>query len=52
MSDERIQEFLTELTELSHKHGLGINMGQLYELEPEDVERVYGINEGSDLSFE
>lgn len=52
MSDEKIQAFLDELTELSHKHGLAINPdGDLFELEPDDTERKYHCDEDSKVDF-
>lgn len=55
MDEERINEFLSELTTLSHKYGIGINdieSTELYELEPEDAERRYSCDQQSILHFE
>lgn len=55
MEDDKINSFLSELTALSHKHGIGINdieCAELYELEAEDAERRYSIDKQSLLHFE
>lgn len=52
MEDDKLQQFLTELTALSHKHGLGINGAELYELESDDSERRYTCDNNSLLGFE
>ena len=55
MEDEKINQFLSELTALSHKHGLGINGiqgAELYELEAEDSERRYTCDQQSQIDFE
>lgn len=54
MTDEKINDFLAELTTLSHKHGLGINPhnGDLFELEADDAERRYTCDDSSHLDFE
>jgi hypothetical protein len=52
MSNERLNIFLNDLTELSLKHGLGINEGGvLYELESDDYERRYSCDEDSKIDF-
>jgi len=50
MDEQKFDEFLDELTALSHKHGLAIN-GGLWELQPEDAERRYVCDEDSQLDF-
>ena len=55
MEDEKVSGFLSELTALSHKYGLGINdieSTELYELEAEDAERRYSIDNQSILRFD
>lgn len=47
----QVTEFLSELTALSHQHGIGIKDGELYELEVEDGERRYSSDEESKLDF-
>ena len=45
-------QFLSSLTELSHKTGVAIQDGvQLYVLEPDDAQRQYQVSEDSELSF-
>lgn len=52
MSEEKLNMFLCELTELSLKHGLGINEGGvLYELESDDYERHYSCDDESKINF-
>ena len=52
MSYEKINAFLTELTWLSLKHGLGINSnGDLYEMEADDHDRRYRCDEDSRIDF-
>lgn len=51
MGQEKIEAFLTELTALSHRHGVGVKDGALYELELEDGERRYNCDEESRLDF-
>jgi len=52
MSEEKLNAFLGELTELSLKHGLGINEGGvLYELESDDYERRYSCDSESKIDF-
>lgn len=51
MDQEQIEQFLNELTALSHRHKLGINGGELYELDLEDSERRYSCDEESVLDF-
>lgn len=52
MDNDKIETFLNELTALSHKHGLGIDGAELYELESEDSERRYTCGNNSLLDFE
>lgn len=53
MNEEKIQAFLDELTALTLKHGLAINdTGEIWELEPEDADRKYQMDEVSILRFE
>lgn len=48
----KIEVFLSELTWLSLKHGIGVNSnGDLFELEQEDTERRYSCDENSKLDF-
>lgn len=51
MNQEQIEQFLYELTALSHRHKVGIKDGELYELELEDSERRYSCDEQSVLDF-
>lgn len=52
MEDIKIEAFLSELTALSHKHGLGINTnGDLFELESDDGDRRYACDDDSKIDF-
>lgn len=52
MDQEKLRQFLNELTNLSHRYGLGITGDAiLYELEREDSERNYHCNDDSELEF-
>lgn len=53
MDNAKIETFLSELTWLSLKYGIGINANaDLFELETEDGERRYACDGDSRLSFE
>lgn len=55
MDDEKVSQFLAELTVLSDKYGIGINdieCTELYELEPEDASRRYSVDNKSFIHFE
>jgi hypothetical protein len=51
MKDQKIKAFLDELTALSHKHGLGLTRAQTFELEAEDAERAYQMDDDSLVDF-
>ena len=53
MDQEKLNQFLNELTDLSHKYGLGITGdATLYVLEPpDDSERRYSCDDDSQLEF-
>lgn len=52
MEQEKLRAFLDELTELSHKHGLGITgYPALFVLEADDTERRYSCDDDSQLEF-
>lgn len=47
-----VDQFLCELTQLSHRHGLGLTNGaSLYLMEPEDYARTFAASDDSDLTF-
>ncbi len=39
--DSHLDNFLSDLTKLGRKHGVGISNGQLFMLEPEDRQHAY-----------
>ena len=53
MDDEKLQQFVSELTALSHKYGLGItDEPHLFVLESDDASRRYSCDQESRLHFE
>ena len=52
-TDEKIAQFLEELTRLSLRHGVGIaGKPILFMMESDDYERLYKIDDGSNLAFD